>query len=240
MARNILITGAGRGIGYTCARLFATRGERVFVNYVSCRTQRSIEELRLNQMMIPIRADITKSEDVSAMADFIHKNYGGIDVLINNAGISQQKMFCDITEADWDRMFDVNIKGMFLVTKAFLPDMITRKKGRIINMSSMWGIAGGSCEVHYSASKGAVISFTKALARECGLSGIRVNCIAPGVIDTDMNKCHSKETMDQLACETSVGRLGMANEVAETAWFLASDASDYINAQVIQVDGGIL
>ena len=174
------------------------------------------------------------------MIEFIHKNYGRISVLINNAGISQQKLFCDITENDWDKMFDVNIKGMFLVTKLVLPDMIHDKYGKIINFSSMWGVTGGSCEVHYSASKAAVIGFTKALAKEVGPSDINVNCIAPGVIDTEMNSYLDDETKRELCSETPLCRMGTANEIAKIAYFLSTDDASFITGQVISPNGGIV
>jgi 3-oxoacyl-[acyl-carrier protein] reductase len=164
---------------------------------------------------------------------------GDIDILINNAGISRINLFTDISEQEWDDVFDVNIKGMFLVTRAFLPGMIRRKYGKIINISSMWGVTGGSCEVHYSASKAAVIGFTKALAKEEGPSGINVNCIAPGVIETEMNAQLDDEAKRELCEETPLMRLGKPEEIANAALFLASDAASFITGQVICSDGGI-
>lgn len=235
--KNALVTGAGKGIGKECVYELVKMGYRVFLNYN--KSENEAKKISDETGAVIIRADISKSDEVRKMADFIHKNYGRIDVLVNNAGIAQQKMFTDITEKDWDNIFNVNIKGMFLVTKAFADDMIFKKSGKIINVSSMWGVTGASCEVHYSASKAAVIGFTKALAKELGPSGICVNCVAPGVIDTDMNKNLTKEDYASLCEETPLGRIGKAEEVAKTIAFLADDAS-FITGQVINVDGGMV
>ena len=236
--KNVLITGGSRGIGKALVYEFSKKGYRVFLNYNSSQTE--AEEISADTGAVIVKADISKSDEVKKMADYIHDNYGRIYVLINNAGIAEQKLFTDISENDWDRMFDINIKGMFLVTKAFVSDMIYKKSGKIINVSSMWGITGASCEVHYSASKSAVIGFTKALAKELGPSNICVNCIAPGVIETEMNKHLSKEDFDVLCEETPLERIGKPEEVAKTALFLASDDSSFITGQVINVDGGYI
>lgn len=236
--KNVLITGASRGIGKAICAEFAKNGYRVFLNY----NKSEEEAMRVSDETgaVLVKADISKTDEVNKMAEFIRNNYGKIDVLVNNAGISQIKLFTDITESDWDNIFDVNIKGMFLVTKAFVGDMISEKKGKIINISSMWGITGGSCEVHYSASKAAVIGFTKALAKELGPSNINVNCVAPGVIDTEMNSHLSDEDLKALKEETPLEKIGRAEDVAKTVFFLASDNSDFITGQVINVDGGIV
>lgn len=235
--KNALVTGGSRGIGKECVYALLKKGYRVFLNYN--KSKEEAEKISGETGAVIIKADISKADEVQNMADFIHKNYGKIDVLINNAGIAQQKLFTDITEKDWDNIFDVNIKGMFLVTKAFVNDMISKKSGKIINVSSMWGVTGGSCEVHYSASKSAVIGFTKALAKELGTSGICVNCVAPGVIDTEMNRYLKKEDYEALCEETPLGRIGTAKEIAEVIGFLADGAS-FITGQVINADGGMV
>ena len=198
------------------------------------------EKIKNETGVVTVKADVSDSKQVNDMAEFIHTNYGKIDVIVNNAGISQQKLFTDITENDWDRMFDVNMKSMYLVTKAFVDDMIYKHSGKIINISSMWGVTGGSCEVHYSAAKAAVIGFTKALAKELGPSGICVNCVAPGVIETEMNSHLTKEDFDCLCEETPLERLGKPEEIAKTVRFLASENADFITGQVVNVDGGMV
>ena len=235
--RNVLITGASRGIGAECAREFTRNGDRVFINYNSSKT--AAEKIAAETGAIPVKADVSNFDEVNKMREIIG-GYGRLDVLVNNAGISQIKMFTDITENDWDNMFNVNIKGMYLVTRAFVGDMIAAKSGKIINVSSMWGVTGGSCEVHYSASKAAVIGFTKALAKEFGPSGINVNCIAPGVIDTDMNVHLGNDDLDALKDETPLMKIGTPEDVAKTVFFLASKNSEFITGQVLNVDGGMV
>lgn len=235
--KNALVTGGSRGIGKECVYELTKKGYRVFLNYNNSREE--AERIEKETGAVIVKADISKADEVQNMADFIHRNYGKIDVLVNNAGIAQQKLFTDITESDWDNIFNVNIKGMFLVTKAFVNDMISKKSGKIINVSSMWGVTGGSCEVHYSSSKSAVIGFTKALAKELGPSGICVNCVAPGVIDTEMNRHLTKEDYEALCEETPLGRIGNTKEVAEVIGFLADSAS-FITGQVINADGGMV
>ncbi len=233
--RNILITGGSRGIGAACVREFSD--ERVFMIYN--KNEEKALKLCSETGAISVKCDVSNAHEVQSAADFIHSRYGGIDVLINNAGISQIKMFTDISENDWDNIFDVNIKGMYLVTHAFIKDMINKKYGKIVNVSSMWGITGGSCEVHYSASKAAVIGFTKALAKEMGLSGINVNCVAPGVIDTDMNGELTDEDFEVLKEETPLNRIGTPEEAAKLIHFLASDDAAFITGEVVKIDGGI-
>lgn len=230
--RNVLITGGGRGIGRACVKRFAENGDRVFFTYNKNEGQAKNTALETGAVMI-------KGSDPKKIKQKIEK-FGKLDVLINNAGIAQQKMFQDITLDDWDSMFNTNIRDMFLITKCFYPDFINNKSGAIVNVSSMWGISGASCEVHYSASKAAVIGFTKALAKEAAPSGVRVNCIAPGVIDTDMNANIDKESKQILCDETPLGRIGTPKEAAELIEFLCSDRSSFITGQVILCDGGFL
>ena len=235
--KNVLITGGSRGIGKSCVYEFAKAGYRVFLNYE--KSDEAAQKICAETGAIAVKADVSDEESVERMAELVRK-YGKVSVIVNNAGISQIKLFSDITAADWDRMFDVNVRGMFLVTKAFLPDMIHEKYGKIINISSMWGVRGGSCEVHYSAAKAAVIGFTKALAKEVAPSGINVNCIAPGVIDTDMNSELDEQAMAELCADTPAGRIGTPYDIAKTAVFLASDDASFITGQTICADGGII
>ena len=232
--KNILITGGSRGIGESCVRAFSNAGYRVFFTYKN--SHEKAKALKKECGAIAINADVchNNSEVFSVI-----KPYGKIYALINNAGISEIKIFQDITENDWDMMFNTNVKGMFLTTKGVVDDMIGEKCGRIINISSIWGIRGASCEVHYSASKSAIIGFTKALAKELGPSGITVNCIAPGVIDTDMNKNADTSSILQLKEETPIGRLGTPQDIASLALFLCGDGASFITGQIITADGGL-
>ena len=233
--RNVIVTGGTRGIGAAISCIFAENGDRVFAVYE--KDDRSARELQEKTGVIIIKADVSDSTEVARVFAEV-KKYGKTDVLVNNAGISEIKPFADITESDWDRIFSVNVKSAFLMSKAALSDMLIDKKGKIINISSIWGQTGGSCEVHYSASKAAIIGFTKALAKELGLSGICVNCIAPGVIKTDMNAHLSDAEMADLTEEIPLNRIGSPEDVAKTAYFLASDGADYITGQVFGVNGG--
>lgn len=229
-----LITGGAKGIGKATAIALCNLGYTVYINYNTSNLQAN--ELAGLCGVIPIKADIRDIKQVEQMVSII----GSIDVLVNNAGIAQQKLFTDITSEDWDNMFDTNVKGIFHTCKCVLPNMIKNKYGKIINISSIWGQAGASCEVHYSASKAAVIGLTKALAKEVGLSGINVNCICPGVISTDMNSQLDNDTLSLLQDETSLNRLGTPEDIAELVAFLASDKSSFITGQVIVSDGGMI
>jgi 3-oxoacyl-[acyl-carrier protein] reductase len=174
------------------------------------------------------------------MVDFCIKKYAGLDILINNAGISQSKLFTDIEEHDWDEMININLKGVFNCAQSVLRYMLPRKRGKIINVSSVWGIVGASCEVHYSAAKAGVIGFTKALAKELGPSNIQVNCIAPGIIKTEMLDSYSPQELDDLKNSIPLMRLGRPEEIAACALFLASKDADYITGQVISPNGGFV
>lgn len=185
------------------------------------------------------KADISNREDVEDMVDYCIKEFGGLDVLVNNAGVSQDKLFTDITDEDWDNMMNINLKGSFYCSQVALKYMIS-EKGNIINISSIWGISGASCEVHYSITKAGIIGMTKALAKEVGPSNIRVNSIAPGVINTDMLSGYNEEDIDALVEETPLMRLGTPEDIANCAIFLASDKSNFITGQVISPNGGFV
>ncbi len=243
MSETVIVTGASRGIGKACALAFGKSGTNVIVNYTKSKekAEEVCEEIsKLGGRSLPFCADVADRKAVDEMIAFAHSNFGSISTLVNNAGIAEQIMFCDITEEKWDRMFAVDVKGVYNCIQAALPDMIHNKSGRIINISSMWGITGASCEVHYSAAKAAVIGMTKALAKELGPSGITVNAIAPGVISTEMNGNISEEIMSELKEETPIGRIGTPEDIAETALFLASPKASFITGEVISVNGGFV
>ncbi len=233
-----LITGASRGIGAACAERLAADGWLVIVNYHI--SERKARELAEKTGGAAICADVAEPSQVSAMFDEIEDRYGTVRLLVNNAGISHFGLFTDMTYEQWRRVFAVNTDGVFNCSSRALRGMIRKHRGSIINISSMWGVCGASCEAAYSASKAAVIGLTKALAKEVGPSGIRVNCIAPGVIDTDMNASLGDSTMEQLREETPLGVIGTPEDIAEAVAFLASDKAGFITGQIIGVNGGIL
>jgi len=241
--KTVLITGASRGIGADTARLFAEQGWNVAINYNHSEHRALALEAKLKAQdasAMVVQADIADAQQVQSMVHQVQSHFGTIDALVNNAGIAQQRLFTEITEEDWNRMFDVNVKGMYHCTQAVVRDMINNHAGKIINLSSIWGITGGSCEVHYSAAKAAVVGFTKALAKELGLSNIQVNCVAPGVIDTEMNAALTADAMEQLKEETPLGVIGKCSDVANLIYFLASDKADFITGQVISPNGGLV
>lgn len=241
--KTVLVTGASRGIGYAVAKKFAKNGFNVAINYNLNRTSaESLESelIRKQCRVMTVKADVSSQEQVLNMIDSVNSRFGHIDILVNNAGIAGQRLFTDITSEEWDRMFDVNVKGMFHCCKAVLPNMIRNKYGKIVNISSIWGLTGASCEVHYSASKAAVIGLTRALAKELGPSNIQVNCVAPGVIETDMNSEIDNQTMEELKEQTPLGVIGTGDDIAETVFFLASDSAKFITGQIISPNGGFL
>ncbi len=185
-------------------------------------------------------ADVGEEAAVRAAVEEATRKNGGVDVLVNNAGIASFRLFSDITAQEWHRTMAVNLDGAFYATQAVLPHMIHEKSGRIINISSIWGLTGSSCEVHYSASKAALIGMTRALAKELGPSGITVNCIAPGVIATDMNAALSEQDLRTLCDETPLGRLGTPEEIAACAVYLAGEGAGFITGQVISPNGGMV
>ena len=238
MKKVILVTGASRGIGNNIARSLAHENI-VIANYN--KSEEQAKELEKQNTNIEIfKADVSKRNEVQNMVQEIIKKYGKIDVLINNAGISQNKLFTDITDDDWNKMMGTNLNGIFYTTQKALQYMLPECSGKIINISSIWGMVGGSYEVHYSTSKAAIIGMTKALAKELGPSNIQVNCIAPGVIQTDMLNDIDEEIIEGLREETPLMRIGTVDDIANCALFLASDKSDFITGQVISPNGGFV
>ena len=236
LMKTVFITGGSRGIGAELVRTFSKNGYNVAFTYRSSRE--AAEQLALETGALAIKADSrSESEAIDALNKAV-SHFGGVDCLINNAAVSSFSLFTDITLDEWDDMMSVNLTGAFIYSKAVIPDMLKRKQGRIINITSMWGLVGASCEVHYSAAKAGLIGLTKALAKELGPSGITVNAIAPGVIDTEMNKALTAEDRATLIDETPVMRIGTTRDVAEAALFLAGDGASFITGEVLNVSGG--
>ena len=243
MSRSALITGSSRGIGRAVAAALAREGWPVCVNYLEHKeaAESLVDLLRSEgRMAMAFRADVADRAAVNEMVRAASETLGPVELLVNNAGIAQQKLFTDLTEEDWDRMFAVNTRSLFTCCRAVVPHMVRRHSGSIVNISSMWGQVGASCEVHYSAAKAAVIGFTKALAKELGPSGIRVNCVAPGVIATEMNQGLDAGTLAALREETPLGAIGTAREVAEVILWLAGEGASFVTGQVIGVNGGFV
>lgn len=234
-----VITGASRGIGKATAEYFCEKGYNVIVNYARSEESAIAICQKLGESAFPIKADVRNSAEIKAMFEKAYDLFGRIDVLVNNAGIARQKVLSDVSDEDIDELLSVDLCGVIKCSREVLPYMLKTHCGSIVNISSMWGVCGGSCETVYSAAKAGVIGFTKAFAKEAGLSGIRVNCIAPGVINTEMNSALTKETLDSLAEETPLCRIGDAVDVAKAIYFLASNDASFITGQVLCVDGGI-
>ena len=237
--RCVLISGGDRGIGAAAARAFYAAGYRVAVLYHTHAEAAAALEKELPGLLA-VQCDVASRASCEVAFHTVEQAVGHVDVLVSNAGIAQQKLFTDITPEEWQHMLDVNLSGAFHLCQLALPGMIRRKQGRILTVSSMWGQTGGSCEVHYSAAKAGLIGLTKALAKEEGPSGITVNCVAPGVIETDMMAAFTAEDKAALAEETPVGRLGTPEEVAKLLVFLAGEDAGYITGQVFGVNGGLV
>lgn len=242
MKKCALITGASGGIGSAIALRLAKDGFNIAACY--CSDEEGIGRLskKLDETDAEYRiykADVSDFNKIKEVFTDATEFFGGVSVLVNNAGIAQQKLFTDITEQEFDRITAVNFKGVFNCCKCAVPFMVSQKSGKIINISSMWGVYGASCETVYSATKAAVIGLTKALARELAPSNVQVNCVAPGAIDTKMNNNLSESDKADFADEIPMGRFGTAEEIADVVSFLAGDGSNYVTAQVITADGGL-
>ena len=233
---KVIVTGGSRGIGAACVRAFCKRGDTVAFLYRT--SDAAAASLAVECGAYAVRADISDPAEAAVAIKEAIRLLGGVDVLVNNAGIAQIKLFTEIDDADWRRMIDTNLSGAFYVTREVARVMIAAHSGAIVNVGSMWGKVGASCEVHYSAAKAGLRGMTMALAKELGPSGIRVNCVEPGVIETEMNASLDEETKVSLCDETPLCRMGKVSEVADAVCFLASDAASCITGQILGVDGG--
>ncbi|MCI8422999.1 MAG: 3-oxoacyl-ACP reductase FabG [Lawsonibacter sp.] len=244
MNKTVLITGASRGIGAACARLFAREGWDIAIGFH--RSQARAEALARvlgnpGIRAVPIQADVSRPEEAVRLVHQAEEALGCLDALVCCAGIAlPQQLLTDTTNAQWRQLMAADLDGVFYTIQAAIPGMVRRKAGAIVTVSSMWGVTGGSCEAPYSAAKAGVIGLTRALAKELGPSCIRVNCVAPGVIDTQMNAHLSQEDLAALAEDTPLGRVGTPEEAAQAIWFLASDRASFITGQVLEVDGGMV
>ena len=234
--QTALITGGSRGIGAATVRAFANAGWRTAFLYRQ--NEQAAREVARQTGAEALLCDVSDASQVVLVCAEARRRLGHVDALVNNAAIAQQKLFCELTNEDWRRMLDTNLSGAFYVTRAVLPDMISRKSGRIVNVASIWGQVGASCETHYSAAKAGLIGMTKALAKEVGLSGVTVNCVCPGVIDTDMLSDFDEQTLCELREQTPLGRLGTPEDVAQSILWLCGAGADFVTGQVLGVGGG--
>ncbi len=243
MSRTAFITGASRGIGRAIARRLAAEGCAVGINYLQSREQAEALAAELRAagcQAAAVQGDVADRAAITAAIRRAEAELGPVEVLVNNAGIAQQDLFQDTGDALWHRLFAVNVDGAYHTVQAVLPHMLHVKRGSIVNISSMWGLRGASCEVAYSATKAAVIGLTRSLAMELAPSGIRVNCVAPGVICTDMVEALGEETISSLREETPLGRLGTPEDIAAAVAFFAGEGASFITGQVLTADGGFI
>jgi 3-oxoacyl-[acyl-carrier protein] reductase len=243
LKNTVIITGASRGIGKACSLEFANAGYNVIINFnkSQAEAEKIFEKIRDSGGSAEIiKADVASFEGCRNLFKRSIEIFGKVEVLVNNAGTPLRKLFQDVTESEWKDLFNLNVGGVFNLSKFAVEHMVKNKKGKIINISSVWGLTGASLEVHYSASKAALIGFTKALAKELAPSGIQVNCVAPGVINTEMIADLTPNEISVLSSEIPLGRLGTPREIARMVLFLAGPESDYITGQVISPNGGIV
>lgn len=239
--KTAIVTGGSRGIGRSISENLAREGYNVVINYRS--SEQNAEELKERLLsegfsVDIFRADVSVACEAESLIEFAKMRFGGLDVLVNNAGIAEIKLFTDITDEDWDKMIRTNLNSVFYCSKHALKYMLPQKSGKIINISSIWGLIGASCEVHYSVTKAGIIALTKSLAKELGPSNIHVNCVAPGVIDTDMNRGFSEEELRDITSEIPMMKMGLPQDIAEAVLFFASDKSNFITGQVLSPNGG--
>ena len=241
--KSVVITGASRGIGRACAVAFARCGYNVLIGYNQ--NKAAAEETLAAVLSFGVKgvifaADISKKDEARRLVSKAMYEFGRIDVLVNNAGIARANIMTDVTEKDFYDLFSLNVGGVYFVSQAVIPEMINAGGGKIVNISSMWGQVGASMETLYSATKSAVIGLTKAMAKELAPSKINVNCVCPGVIDTDMNSCYDEKTMEDLRQRTPLERIGTAEDIAGSVLFLSSDNADFITGEVLSVNGGFV
>lgn len=234
--RTVLITGGSRGIGAACVRAFSNAGWRAAFLYRA--DEAAAAALAKETGAYAVRCDVRDSTCVAAACAQVEGAFRHIDALVNNAGVAQQKLFTDLTNEDWRAMLDTHLTGAFHTCRAVLPGMVSRRWGRIVNVGSIWGQVGASCEAHYSAAKAGLIGLSKALAKEVGPSGVTVNCVCPGVIQTDMLSGFTPNDLRELAEQTPLGRLGTPDDVADCVRWLCSDSAGFVTGQVIGVNGG--
>ena len=243
MEKIALVTGSSRGIGRAIARALAADGYAVCINYrfrKDCADSLVAELTANGHRAIAVQADVADRAQVNAMVKTVEDTFGPVSLLVNNAGVAGQCLFQEVTDEMWSRYFGVNVNGSFHTIQAVLPHMLHEHEGCIVNVSSMWGLRGASCEVTYSATKAALIGLTRSLAMELAPTHIRVNCVAPGVIKTDMLDALPTEVLPQLAEETPLRRLGVPEDIAAAVRYLASDAASFVTGQVLTVDGGFI
>lgn len=239
MIKVAFVTGGAKGIGSAIVKRFIKDGYKVAFTYNNSEDKAQTLVNELGENCKAYKLDVTDSNAVDTVIAAVEKTFGEIYVLVNNAGIAEQALFTDVTDEMWHKMLETNLSGAFYCSRAVLKYMINRKSGKIVNISSIWGEIGGSCEVHYSAAKAGLIGMTKALAKEVGLSGITVNCVSPGVILTDMTSHFDEDTMNELKEETPLDKIGTPEDIAGAVAFLASADADFITGQDLAVNGGM-